>query len=375
MAIQALESSAPLIVYFDFKSPYAYLAVEPTRELEQELGMVFDWRPFVLDIPSYLGSAKLDKSGKVAQQKRTAGQWSGVKYAYYDCRRYASLRGMVVRGTTKIWDTRAVATAMLWAREHDRRMVDQFIDRVCLPFWKREFDPEDMAAVAGIVDAVGGDGKRFSDWAGDEGFALNDRLQSEAFEAGIYGVPTYVVDGEKYFGREHLPRLRWQLTGKEGPAPDIAYPLSSKASLEWPRPKEITIGIDNSLDSLLAVPALKALLDRNRLIAEWVRVEPRRPRVLPPGEDRSRGARHKHLRVRNEEANLSRYLPPGMALGDVASSLTEALEAHEIDLGGEGPPEVMRPALPGVVVKVDEELYIGRQHLPFLAMHFARGRD
>ena len=63
-----LESDRSLIVYIDFKSPYAYLAVEPTRRMLNELGLSADWRPFVLDIPSYLGTAKLDKAGKVAKQ-------------------------------------------------------------------------------------------------------------------------------------------------------------------------------------------------------------------------------------------------------------------------------------------------------------------
>ena len=102
-----------LTVYIDFKSPYAYLAVEPTRRLAEELGITIDWQPFVLDIPSYLGSAKLDTSGKVAEASRSQDQWSGVKYAYYDCRRYANLRGMTIRGTVKIWDTNLAATGML----------------------------------------------------------------------------------------------------------------------------------------------------------------------------------------------------------------------------------------------------------------------
>ena len=37
MNLQPLVSNAPVIVYIDIKSPYAYLAVEPTRELEREL--------------------------------------------------------------------------------------------------------------------------------------------------------------------------------------------------------------------------------------------------------------------------------------------------------------------------------------------------
>jgi 2-hydroxychromene-2-carboxylate isomerase len=45
-----------LTVYIDFKSPYAYLAIEPTRRLAKELQIEVDWYPFVLDIPSYLGN-------------------------------------------------------------------------------------------------------------------------------------------------------------------------------------------------------------------------------------------------------------------------------------------------------------------------------
>ena len=48
-------------------------------------------------------------------------------------------------------------------------------------------------------------------------------MQQRIFEAGIFGVPGYVVEGEYYWGREHLPRVRWILGGRRGPAPDIAY--------------------------------------------------------------------------------------------------------------------------------------------------------
>ena len=46
--MQPLHSQAPLIIYIDFKSPYAYLAIQPTREMLAQLGLVADWRPFVL---------------------------------------------------------------------------------------------------------------------------------------------------------------------------------------------------------------------------------------------------------------------------------------------------------------------------------------
>ena len=69
--IAALRGDVPLAVYIDLKSPYAYLAIEPTRAMAGALGIAIDWRPFTLDIPSYLGSAKLDKRGKVEKSQRT----------------------------------------------------------------------------------------------------------------------------------------------------------------------------------------------------------------------------------------------------------------------------------------------------------------
>ena len=100
-----LRGDAALAVYIDLKSPYAFISIEPTRAMAAALGVSIDWRPFTLDIPSYLGSARLDKQGKVASSKRTPQQWTGVRYAYRDARRYASLRDKTLRGTEKIWDS------------------------------------------------------------------------------------------------------------------------------------------------------------------------------------------------------------------------------------------------------------------------------
>ena len=65
-----LRSEHPMIVYIDFKSPYAYLAKDPAYAIEDELGIEIDWRPLTLDIPSYLGSARLDTQGKVVEKIR-----------------------------------------------------------------------------------------------------------------------------------------------------------------------------------------------------------------------------------------------------------------------------------------------------------------
>lgn len=67
---ERLRGSHPLAVYLDLKSPYAYLAVEPTRAMAAKLGVAIGWRAFTLDIPSCLGSAKLDKGRQEGREVR-----------------------------------------------------------------------------------------------------------------------------------------------------------------------------------------------------------------------------------------------------------------------------------------------------------------
>jgi len=371
MPLHPLQSERPVIVYIDFKSPYAYLAVEPTRALERELGIEFDWRPFVLDIPSYLGSAKLDKTGKVAEQSRSTEQWSGVKYAYFDCRRYASLSGKTVRGTVKIWDTNLVATAMLWVRQNHEQSLHAFIDAVYVPFWKRELDVEDEQVIAGLLDGLNADGAGFTTWAHAEGLAQNAQLQADAFSAGIYGVPTYVVADELFFGREHLPRVGWHAAGQTGPAPDIAYSLPSSLPSHGASPAHISIGVDDSLDSLLALPQLSALLEQHDIPVDWFAIPPRKAATPPPADDHSRSARHKRLRTANRQADLQRYAPESLGSSECESAIAETLKHMNIELQSGVPEQFARPALPGIAVLMDEELFIGRQHLPLLQLRLS----
>ena len=56
------------------------------------------------------------------------------------------------------------------------------------------------ADVGGIADYLVGPGR-----------AEHDAIRAAAEEAGIFGVPSYVVDGELFWGRENLPTIRERL--------------------------------------------------------------------------------------------------------------------------------------------------------------------
>ena len=198
-------------VYTDYKSPYAYLAKDPTYEMAAVCGARLDWLPYTLDIPSYLGSAEIGADGKLVSANRDPHQWRKVRYAYMDCRREANRRGLTLRGTQKIWDSSIANIGLLWAKQQGDALLRGYSDRVFERFWRRELNIEDPAVVEAVMREAGVETAGFADYLAGPGRAEHDSIRAAAEEAGIFGVPSYVVDGELFWGRENLPAIRERL--------------------------------------------------------------------------------------------------------------------------------------------------------------------
>jgi 2-hydroxychromene-2-carboxylate isomerase len=434
-----LASSAPLIVYIDYKSPYAYLAKDPTYAIEDELGIEIDWRPFTLDIPSYLGSARLDEQGRLVESQRSERQWSVVRYSYRDVRRYGSRRGLIVRGTTKIWNSSLAAIGMLWAKEQSSTVLRRYSGLVYERFWKRELDIEDLAVVERMLQEAGAQTTGFQAYAAGEGRALHDDMQRAIFDAGIFGVPTYVAGGEIFFGREHLPRIRWILSGRAGTAPDVAYEHQATENVATsPGPAgPLSVAIDfKSPNAYLAIGPTCALAEQLGVSVDW------QPFLVSPWKNHSpgsgandRGARHRRIRADYAEREVMRYAADrGLAIRGLHRQTDSSLAAigllwtrrgpaplvqtyvqrvferywrEELDIedentlsallaeigapvagflafaGGEGRAELERVQSESTKAGIfevptyllDGDIYVGRQHLPLIRALLSGGTD
>jgi 2-hydroxychromene-2-carboxylate isomerase len=200
-----------ITAYIDYKSPYAYLAKDLAYELEREFPVRVDWLPYVLDIPSFLGSARVDDNGRVVEEERNAHQWRRVRYSYMDCRRQARKRGLVIRGPQKIWDSSLAACGMLYAKRQSDAVLRRYHDITFERFWKRELDIEHRDVIGAVLAESGADTAGFSAYLAGEGREELDRICRAAEALGVFGVPSFVIDGELFWGREHLPDIRAML--------------------------------------------------------------------------------------------------------------------------------------------------------------------
>ena len=124
-----------------------------------------------------------------------------------DCRRQARKQGLIIRGTQKIWDSSLAAAGMLFAQRHGDAVFRCYQDMVFERFWRRELDIEQVGAIAAVLAEAGCDPASFPGWA-EEGRAEVAAISRAAEETGVFGVPSFVLEGEVFWGREHLPDIQ-----------------------------------------------------------------------------------------------------------------------------------------------------------------------
>ncbi len=200
-------------IYIDFKSPYAYLAVEPSIVFSKENKLNINWLPYVLEIPDFLGSAKVDDNGSILESNRNDHQWRRVKYSYMDCRRYANTRNITVRGPQKIWNTELISIALLWTKINNHELTELFINYVFKNFWKRELDLEKVSVIIEAFKKIGINYSEFKQWSISEGKKELEIITNTAHQNGVFGVPSYLIKNELFWGREKLPMIKARLTG------------------------------------------------------------------------------------------------------------------------------------------------------------------
>ncbi|HEY6421189.1 MAG TPA: DsbA family protein [Candidatus Binataceae bacterium] len=182
-------------LYYDYKSPFTYLAMAPAYALEESYRIQFRFLPFELDVRGSFG-------GDLEQ--RDERNWRKVRYLYLDARRYANARGLIIRGPQKIFDSRLALMSGLYADRHGR--FRPYSDRVFERFFKRELDIEDGAALAAVMKEAGLEADGFKRYALSDGPRELKEAREDAERQGVFGVPTFIVQGEPFWGND---RVEW----------------------------------------------------------------------------------------------------------------------------------------------------------------------
>jgi 2-hydroxychromene-2-carboxylate isomerase len=197
--------AAAIDFYFDFSSPYGFLASEKIEALAAKHGRGVEWHPIMLGVV-------FKQTGAVPL---TMVPLKG-DYSKRDMERSARLNGIAFRMPSKFpIPSQAPARVVLWQARRDKAVAARLVHAYYRAFFVDDIDisaPDDAASVAakcGIDPAAAR--------AAIDDPAVKDalRLENEAAMArGVFGSPFVFVDGEPFWGMDRLDQVeRWLATG------------------------------------------------------------------------------------------------------------------------------------------------------------------
>ena len=192
------------IVYFhSLSSPWAYLGgprfhalvekhdldvvLRPTTILEENGGIPLRTRP----------------NARLTYHELELDRWRAfldmplvLRPAHYPANPEFSAR-MVIAADTLGWDALGLSHALLRA------------------LWSEERDILDADTRVAVADALGMDGARLLDLQDTPDIMERWRdSHAEASAAGVFGTPTYVLDGERFWGQDRLEFLERRLAAE-----------------------------------------------------------------------------------------------------------------------------------------------------------------
>jgi 2-hydroxychromene-2-carboxylate isomerase len=197
--------ASPLEFFFDFSSPYSYLASEAIEPLAARYGRQVQYKPMLLGV-----------AFKVSGMRPLPEVPLKGEYSRRDFERSARFAGVpfVMPDPFPI-STVGAARALLWLNGTDPQRARAFVHAAFRTYFVAGRNLADNEVLADALRQAGVDpGQALQ---AIQQADVKERLKSEvdaALARGVFGAPFVFVDGEPFWGNDRLPQIeRWLASG------------------------------------------------------------------------------------------------------------------------------------------------------------------
>ncbi len=208
--------------YFDFISPYSYLAIT-------QLPAVLEETPCKLNCIPVLFAALLNAHGQNGPAEIPVKR----RYTFTDCLRWARSYGVPFQGPPTHPFNPLASLRMTLALENPEQRWE-WIRRVVEACWAEGKDISDPEMLLKIAEGQKLDFQEL--WQKANTPEIKEALKrstDEAIQKGVFGVPSFLVDGELFWGNDRLPFLKAYLKGELRPMDErideiLSHPSSAR---------------------------------------------------------------------------------------------------------------------------------------------------
>ncbi len=189
---------APIDFYFEFASPYGYLASTQIEALGGRHGREVAWHPIML------GAAFKETGARPLTQTPLKDP-----YLRQDVPRFARLLGVPFREPPVMpVNSLAASRAFVWLEPDNPGRAKRLAQAVLRAHWGEGRDIGAPEQVAGIAAALGIERAALLEAVADP--SIKERLKqatAAAIERGVFGSPFVFVDGEPFWGADRLDQV------------------------------------------------------------------------------------------------------------------------------------------------------------------------
>lgn len=198
--------SAPIDFYFDFISPYGYLASTQIEKIAKKYRREVKWHPFLLGVTVM----------EIMGLKPVMETPLKSDYALIDRPRMAKLFGvpLVIPDLDGV-NSLAASRAFYWLEKHNEKQTKAFAQRIFRRLWVSGRNITDSEAVIeeAVELGIDEDELRLALCARQTKDLLRDAVR-QAVQHKVFGAPFFIVDGEPFWGVDRLWMLeRWLENG------------------------------------------------------------------------------------------------------------------------------------------------------------------
>ncbi|MEY4729887.1 MAG: hypothetical protein RL020_1045 [Pseudomonadota bacterium] len=197
--------NTPIEFYFDFSSPYGYIAAEKIDALAIKHGRTTDWHPILLGAIF-----------KTTGAQPPAGVPIKGDYFNHDFARSARLFGVTYKQPS-IFPISSVAAsrAVYWLKDRDAEKSKALVRALYKAFFVEDRDIQNSEVVLDVAEILSIKRDELAAALNDP--TVKDRLKNEvqqAMDKGVFGSPYIIIDGEPFFGADRLDQVdKWLATG------------------------------------------------------------------------------------------------------------------------------------------------------------------
>jgi len=191
----------PIDFYFDFSSPYSYIASEWVEALAARHGRTVNWKAVLLGATFQAAELKSPVSHPIKRE-----------YSLHDFERSARFAGVPLTVPEPFpIPTQNAARVFWWLHDQGGERAPQWARHCLRAYFARGVNLSDRGALRQLAEnfELAGDAAE-AVW-NDPGWKLRLKSENEAaIAAGVFGAPFFVVDGEPFWGHDRRPQIeRW----------------------------------------------------------------------------------------------------------------------------------------------------------------------